>query len=111
MFLEQLGYTVLSASSPEEAFTLVSRHQGHIHLLLTDVIMPGMDGVQLAQALCKERPDLNVVFMSGYTADVIVQRGVTDKSAPFLSKPFSRDDLARKLREVLDAKRGGTGSS
>jgi len=103
MFLEKSGYQVLSAASPEEARQLAEEHPGEIRLLLTDVVMPGMDGVQLAKLLSAEMPALKVVFMSGYTADVIVEHGVVDEDVQFLSKPFSRDTLACKMREVLDA--------
>jgi len=100
-FLEGLGYKVLAAGTPAEALKLVDQHPGDIHVLLTDVVMPGMDGRELAQRISAVKPGVKVVFMSGYTADVIAQRGVLDEGVQFLSKPFTRDDLARKMREVL----------
>ncbi|MCF7838671.1 MAG: PAS domain S-box protein [Candidatus Marinimicrobia bacterium] len=101
-FLKALGYKALEAGTPEEALVIAKRHGGDIHLVLTDVVMPGMDGRQLAQRLSAVKPGVKVVFMSGYTADVIAQRGVLDEGVQFLSKPFTRDDLARKMRAVLD---------
>jgi signal transduction histidine kinase/CheY-like chemotaxis protein len=100
-FLDALGYKVLIAETPGEALKMVAGQEGDIHVLLTDVVMPGMDGRQLAQRISAVKPGVKVVFMSGYTADVIAQRGVLDEGVQFLSKPFTRDDLARKMREVL----------
>jgi PAS domain S-box-containing protein len=105
LFLEALGYTVLAADTPEEAQRLAGVHSGPIHLLITDVIMPGMNGPDLAAFLAGEHPGLKCLFMSGYTADVMMQRGTLDEGRPFLPKPFSRQDLARKVREVLDSDR------
>ncbi len=101
LILKALGYEVLVAESPAEALKLIGQYPGEIHVLLTDVVMPGMDGRQLAQHISVLKPGVKVVFMSGYTADVIVERGVLDEGVQFLSKPFTRDDLAHKLREVL----------
>ena len=103
LFLEALGYTVLAAETPEEALRLGGAHAGPIHLLITDVIMPGMNGPDLAAFLTGEHPKLRCLFMSGYTADVMLHRGTLKEGMPFLPKPFSRRDLARKVREVLDA--------
>ncbi len=75
---------------------------GGIDLLLTDVVMPGMSGRELAQHLTREYPALKVLYMSGYTADVIAHRGILEQGVHFLSKPITRDELARKLREILD---------
>ena len=104
MFLTDLGYTVLAAESPEEAFRLAAAHDTESHLVITDVIMPGMDGRELAAQLAQTYPRMACLFMSGYTADVIAHRGILDDNVHFLSKPFSRDDLARKVREVLDGR-------
>jgi PAS domain S-box-containing protein len=101
-FLELLGYTVLAAASPEQALCLAGAHAGPIHLLISDVIMPGMNGRDLAVQLAKQHPKLKNLFMSGYTADVIVHRGVLDVGMQFLPKPFSRHELAHKVRDVLD---------
>ncbi len=102
--LESLGYRVLVAESPAESFPLVRAHEGEIGLLLTDVVMPGMNGMELYEALRWERPGLKVLFMSGYAADVIGTRGVLDDGITFLQKPFSLRALATKVRRVLDAK-------
>jgi PAS domain S-box-containing protein len=102
LFLEALGYTVLAAETPEEALRLGGARSGPIHLLIADVIMPGMNGSDLAGLLTKECPNLKCLFMSGYTADVMRLRGSLSAGLPFMPKPFSRHDLARKVREVLD---------
>ena len=100
--LEMAGYIVLSAASGEEALRVVSRHAGDIHLLLTDVVMPGKDGQTLASELCRMLPGLKVVYMSGYTDDAIIHRSVPDGPVHFLAKPFTATSLAQKVREVLD---------
>ncbi|MFO7912662.1 MAG: ATP-binding protein [Desulfotignum sp.] len=100
--LEQLGYTALAAASPEEALHLAKKYAGPIHLLITDVVMPGMNGRDLAAQLAQLRPDLKVVFMSGYTANVIAHHGVLDPDVHFMQKPFSMEDIAAKVREVLE---------
>ena len=102
LFLEALDYTVLAAETPGEALRLGGAHAGHIDLLIADVIMPGMNGPDLAAFLAGEHPNLKCLFMSGYTADVMMQRGALNEGMPFLAKPFSRHELARKVREVLD---------
>ena len=99
--LATLGYKVLLAATPEEAITLVARHPGEIDLLFTDVIMPGMNGQALAKQLLAVRPGIKVLFMSGYTADVIAKNGLLDKGMDFIQKPATRDAVARKVREVL----------
>jgi PAS domain S-box-containing protein len=101
--LVQLGYTVLTAGDPEVALRMVERHAGTIHLLITDVVMPGMSGRDLAIKLAEARPDLKTLYISGYTASIIAQRGALEKEVHFLSKPFTRDALARKMRDILDA--------
>jgi CheY-like chemotaxis protein len=102
LFLSALEYEVLMAETPGEALEMADRHTGDIDLLLTDVVMPGMDGRQLRERICALKPDVKVLFMSGYTADVIAQRGVLKHGLPFIAKPFMRNDLAQKVREVLD---------
>lgn len=104
MSLERLGYPVLAASSPSEALRLAGEHSGAIDLLLTDVLMPDMNGRELANLLLASYPQLRCVYMSGYTADVIAQQGVLEDGVPFLQKPFSREDLAIKVRSVLNRK-------
>jgi CheY-like chemotaxis protein len=98
------GYTVLAASTPGEAIRLAREHAGKIHLLLTDVVMPEMNGRDLANNLLSLYPHLKRLFMSGYTADVISNHGVLDEGVNFIQKPFSMQALAAKVRKVLDSK-------
>jgi len=100
--LEDLGYIVLSTNSPIEATKLIEEQAIEINLLITDVIMPEMNGRELSKYLKSLCPNLKVLFMSGYTANVIAHRGVLDDDINFLSKPFSKKDMAVKVREVLD---------
>ena len=102
--LELLGYTVLEAATGHEACALSAQHSGKIDLLLTDVVMPGMNGAALAKHLTESRPSLQVLYMSGYTGQGIGQ-GVLPERCQFISKPFTRDALARKVRESLGAMR------
>jgi two-component system, cell cycle sensor histidine kinase and response regulator CckA len=99
--LQKLGYRILTAASGVEAIEVSATHPGPIELLLTDVVMPSMSGRQLADALRPHRPDMKVLFLSGYTEDTIVHHGVLDPTVQFLPKPFSREVLAKKMREVL----------
>jgi CheY-like chemotaxis protein len=99
--LRQLGYTILTASSGAEALEISQAHNGHIDLLLTDVVMPNMSGRQLADLLLMSRPKTKVLFLSGYTENTVVHHGVLDAGVDFLPKPFSRENLSGKLREVL----------
>jgi PAS domain S-box-containing protein len=101
--LEQVGYRILAAADPEEALYFSREHQGPIHLLFTDVVMPGMSGRQLANLILAQRPGLKVLFMSGYTEDAIFHHGVLDLGISFINKPFKYDSLVKKVREVLDA--------
>jgi CheY-like chemotaxis protein len=96
-----LGYTVLTAGSAAEALALAKSHEGPIELLLTDVVMPGMGGPRLATELRRWRPEIRVIYVSGYTETTVSDRGVLDAGVEFLAKPFSREALARKLRETL----------
>jgi len=100
--LESKGYSVLAASTPAEAIGLASRHPDELHLLITDVVMPEMNGRELAERLQQRHPRLRRLFMSGYTADVIARHGVLDAGVHFVQKPFSVTDLAIKVREALD---------
>ncbi len=100
--LQKNGYRVLEARSGADALVICREHAGPIDLLFSDVIMPGMNGAELAREAARLRPELRVLFMSGYTDDVIVHHGVLEKGTSFLQKPFSPESLARKLREVLD---------
>jgi CheY-like chemotaxis protein len=97
------GYETLEAADGATAVRLCERHPGPIHLLLTDVVMPELGGRELVERLAQLRPEMRVLFMSGYTDDAIVQHGVPDSDIPFVQKPFTPDALARKVREVLDA--------
>ncbi|MGB7909212.1 MAG: ATP-binding protein, partial [Syntrophobacteraceae bacterium] len=102
MILENLGYTVLAARTPVDAFNLVDEHPRDIHLLITDVVMPEMNGRELAEKLSAIRPNLKCLYMSGYTADVVAHRGILDAGVNFIQKPFRSDDIAARVREVLD---------
>jgi PAS domain S-box-containing protein len=99
--LERLGYNVIEAATPGEAIRLAHEHAGDIHMLMTDVVMPEMNGRDLAGNLLSIYPDLKRLFMSGYTADVIAGQGVLDEGVHFIQKPFSRAELAKKVREAL----------
>jgi two-component system, cell cycle sensor histidine kinase and response regulator CckA len=101
MMLDRLGYRVLAASTPEEAIRLAEQHANEISLVITDVVMPGMNGRELAERLQSLYPGIKIIFMSGYTADVIAHRGVLDENVNFIQKPFSKKDLSIKVREVL----------
>jgi len=102
MILENLGYTVLAAQAPVHAIDIVKEHPGNIHLLITDVVMPEMNGRELAEELSAFLPNLKCLYMSGYTADVIAHRGVLDVGVNFIQKPFLGDDFAARVRQVLD---------
>src|SRR5689334_16558469 len=100
--LERHGYTVLEAPSAEAALDIAARYSGAIHLLLTDVIMPGLSGRELANRLADLRPEARVIFMSGYTDDAVTRHGVLEPGLAYLQKPFTPDTLGQKVREVLD---------
>jgi PAS domain S-box-containing protein len=102
LMLERLGYVVLPAGRPGEAIHLAREHAGAIHLLITDVVMPEMNGRDLAKNLLSVYPDIKRLFMSGYTADVIAHQGVLDEGVHFIQKPFRKNELAEKVREALD---------
>jgi len=100
--LKRQGYTVLDGSYGDQAFNVCRQHRGPIHLLLTDVVMPGMDGRALSESLSQLHPEMKVLYMSGYTDDAIIHHGVMDKGMNFIQKPFTIDKLIRKVREILD---------
>jgi CheY-like chemotaxis protein len=100
--LETQDYHVLEARRGDEAIERAAAHAGPIHLLLTDVVMPEMSGRELAQHLLRDRPDVKVLYMSGYTDDAIVRHGVRGSGIAFIAKPFTPDALADKVREILD---------
>jgi DNA-binding response OmpR family regulator len=95
------GYHVLEAVRGEEAIRIAADHHSHIHLLLTDVVMPEMSGPQVLEQMRARHPNMKVLFMSGYTDEAMMHHGILDSGAPFLQKPFLPDALARKVREVL----------
>jgi PAS domain S-box-containing protein len=101
--LQRSGYTVLEAASGEEALAIVQGHAGPIHLLLTDVVMPAMSGRELAEGVKTLRPDIRVLYASGYADDAIVRHGVLDADVAFIQKPFTPHTLNAKVRDVLDA--------
>jgi len=100
--LQRQGYTVLEAPHGEAALHLAQKHRGPIHLLLTDVVMPVLSGRRLAEQLAPLRPDMKVLYASGYTDDSVVRHGILESGTAYLQKPFTPDSLARKVREVLD---------
>ncbi|HLF48347.1 MAG TPA: response regulator [Methylomirabilota bacterium] len=100
--LEARGYTVLTASDGDAALRLAEGHAGPIHGLLTDVVMPGLTGPELADRLKSRRNETKVVYMSGYTTEVMDQYGILHSGAPFIGKPFTPDLMVRKVREALD---------
>jgi len=102
--LESFGYAVLAVSSPDDAIHVAEEYGGEIPLLITDVIMPKMNGCDLAQRLQAVYPNLSCLFMSGYTSDVITNRGVLGEGVHFIQKPFAMQGLAAKVREALDAR-------
>ena len=110
--LKANGYTVLVAASGRDAERVAEQHDGPIHLLVTDVVMPGMNGREVAQRLTGARAGIQVLYLSGYTDDAIVHHGVLEPGVAFLQKPFTPAVLGRKVREVLDAAHGhGPGSA
>jgi two-component system cell cycle sensor histidine kinase/response regulator CckA len=100
--LEASGYKVLEASHGTAALDVGERHQGRIDLLMTDVVMPGMSGRELAERLRASRPEIRTLYMSGYTDNAVVRHGVLAEDVAFLQKPFTVAELARRVREVLD---------
>jgi signal transduction histidine kinase/CheY-like chemotaxis protein len=103
IMLERMGYTVLTAGTPGEAIRLAGEYSGRIHLLATDVIMPEMNGRELSARLLESRPEMKCLFMSGYTANIIASQGVLKKGMSFIQKPFSKNELAIKVREAMES--------
>jgi two-component system cell cycle sensor histidine kinase/response regulator CckA len=102
-FLEHAGYHVIEASDPEAALKEAAGSARPIHLLVTDVVMPGISGRELAERIRRTRPEIRVLFMSGYTDDAVVQHGVLHRDCHLLQKPFTRNSLLERVRQVLDA--------
>jgi two-component system, cell cycle sensor histidine kinase and response regulator CckA len=102
LLLERLGYQVQKASSGEEALRLARGNPEQIDLLLTDALMPGMSGCELAEILLARDPGLKVLFLSGHTGDTVVRHSAVHTGVAFLQKPFTVDALSKKLRKVLD---------
>jgi CheY-like chemotaxis protein len=100
--LEGLGYQVLAARTPGEALRWVEKHAAEIQLLVTDLILPEMNGRDLARRILVFNPAIKCLFMSGYTADVMTSQGVLERDTHFIQKPCSRKDLGDKVRTVLD---------
>ena len=100
--LEDRGYTVLEASNAGEALQLAAEHQGTVDLLITDVVMPKMSGVQLVEVLRSRHPRLRVLYRSGYAEDAVFRHGFIGSEPAFLQKPFTNNALTLKVREVLD---------
>ncbi|MBI5102292.1 MAG: PAS domain S-box protein [Nitrospirae bacterium] len=100
--LREFGYTVLEAGNSEEAVRIFSRDPGGISLVISDLIMPGLNGKEVYAALKRIRPDLKALFISGYSADILTHRGVIDETFNFMSKPLRPDSFSRKLRDILD---------
>lgn len=101
LMLERMGYRVLAADTPTKALGIMEQER-EIHLLITDVVMPEMNGRELSRRLLQSHPNLKCLFMSGYTADVIANHGILDEDLFFINKPFSKQALSQKLREILD---------
>jgi CheY-like chemotaxis protein len=100
--LKNNGYTVLDAATPSEALALLKAHNRPIDLLLTDVVMPGMSGGMMAKEMRGIQPSLRVLFMSGYTNDVVVKQGVESSEVSFIQKPFAPNELLRQIKKILD---------
>jgi DNA-binding NtrC family response regulator len=100
--LSMQGYKVLEASNPNSAFSICDQHDGPIHLMVTDVVMPEMNGPELAKRLIPLYPEMKVLYMSGYVKNFISYQGILEKRIEYIQKPFTVNELARKVREVLD---------
>jgi CheY-like chemotaxis protein len=99
--LQSKGYTVMEACDGINGMKVAETHHGKIDILITDVVMPGMSGRELAQRVSASRPTIKVLYLSGYTEDAIIHEGVLDPGTAFLQKPFTLQALARKVRDVL----------
>ncbi len=104
LFLQEAGYTVLTAESPEAAIDIAEEYGSDIALLVTDMVMPGMNGRELSEHLRRKHPAMRCLYISGYTAKIIANRGILEEGMDFLSKPFGPEEVASKVREILDRK-------
>jgi len=102
--LEKQGYKILDGSQGNEAIQICEEHKGPIHMMVTDVVMPGMSGRELANRLMSVHPEMKVLYMSGYTDDAIVHHGVLDPGIAYIQKPFAPDTFASKVRQILDGR-------
>jgi CheY-like chemotaxis protein len=105
--LQRAGYHVVQAQHPQDAIELMARHTGPVHLILTDVVMPGMNGRVMVEKLVSRFPDARILFMSGYTDDALAPLGVAPADVAFLNKPFTPNELAERVREVLETAAAG----
>jgi len=99
--LEEGGLTVLQASGGEEALAFARRGDAQIDLLLTDIVMPSMSGVELADRMERERPDVRILFMTGFAEEVVVNEGILGKDRECIGKPFTQDQITRRVRKIL----------
>jgi len=99
--LTRAGYEVLMVDHVEQALTTAEEHRGHLDLVITDLIMPGMNGRKVAELICAADPSVRVLFMSGYTEDLLEEEDADVEDAPFIAKPFTIDQLLRKVEEVI----------
>ncbi|MGC8928377.1 MAG: response regulator [Myxococcota bacterium] len=100
--MKDANYNVLSTATPDEAIKIVDSYKDKVDLLLSDVILPGMNGLELSKVLIEKRPNLKVLFMSGYTEEILSQQNLTGGSFNLIQKPFDSTNLKRKIREILD---------
>jgi PAS domain S-box-containing protein len=100
--LEEYGYRVLATARPEEALTFCEEHRGPIHLLITDVVMPSLNGKELGERIVKLKPEIKILYMSGYTTDIVTHRGILTDGVNFIQKPFQIRDLAIRIRDILE---------
>lgn len=103
IFLEELGYHILTADAPDTAIRIAREYKGKIHLLITDIMMPVMNGLELAEELCIMRPDIKYIFMSGHLPETIFSSEVFKRSKDFITKPFKFRDFIERIRQVLDS--------
>jgi DNA-binding NtrC family response regulator len=108
--LEREGYKVIDSADPVEAQRISDNYRGRIELLIADVVMPKLSGRELARNLTDRRPDLKVLYMSGYTDSAIVNSGILQKEVAFLQKPFTPASLSGKVREVIEGSKAAVGS-